>query len=530
MLYLTQIVNLKIYHHYMPISLEEKRNNDLRLSANFLKTDYKSLVDELPAAVYTCDMNGYLTSYNKAATILWGQHPTIGGALWSGSLKLYNPSGLPLLHSESPISKCLKLRKPIDGSEVVIERADGRRLNVLVHPKPLYDDSGEMIGAMNVLVDITHVKKDQAEIFENQRYYKMVEEVENYAIILLTVDGNILNWNVGAHKIKGYSEDEIVGKHFSVFYTENDKKSGLPNRLISQAASEGKAVDEGWRMRKDGTKFWGNILITALHDQEDHIIGFSKVTRDLTDKKLADDQLLAYSKGIELQNRQLEEFAFVASHDLQEPLRKIRIFSDMVHSNLHDTALIEKNLLKINSSAQRMSILISDILKYSQLAQFDNLFEQTDLNAIIKSVKDDLDILIAERDAKIIHGDFPTINAIPIQMNQLFHNLISNSIKFSEGQPQLKIISKTQTCTNPQYIGQIAGRDYLHLEFSDNGIGFDDKYGAEVFKLFQRLHSDKKGTGIGLALVKKIIDNHQGSIEVHSEVNRGTTFNIILPV
>lgn len=530
MLYLASLIKCVNYPNYMSDSFTDKQNSEIKHTGNTFKIDYKSLFDELPVATYTCDMMGILTSYNKAAANLWGENPAIGGALWSGGLKLYNSSGLPLLHSESPISTCLRTGNEIRDAEVVIERADGKRLNVLVNPKPLYDDHGVMIGAINVLVDISHVKKDQAEIFENQRYYKMVEEVDSYAIILLTTEGNILNWNVGAHKIKGYTEEEIVGKNFSLFYTDEDVKDNLPQKLLGKAAAEGKATNEGWRVRKDGTRFWGNILITALHDANDAIIGFSKVTRDLTEKKLADDQLLAYAKGIEVQNRQLEEFAFVASHDLQEPLRKIRIFTDLVNTNLDNTELAQKHLLKINASAERMSILITDILKYSQLAQFDNLFDKTDLNSIMTSVKIDLDVLIAERDAIITYENLPVINAIPIQMNQLFHNLIGNSIKFSEQQPKLKILSEVRICTDPEYFGQKVGTQYLYLTFSDNGIGFDDKYGKEIFKLFQRLHSDKKGTGIGLALCKKIVDNHHGSITVESEINRGTTFRIILPM
>jgi len=154
----------------------------------------------------------------------------------------------------------------------------------------------------------------------------MVEEVEDYAILMLDSQGIIRNWNKGARKIKGYTEAEIVGNHFRVFYTKEDRDAGLPEKLIDEATRMGRAVHEGWRVRKDGTTFWGSIVITALHDRGDRVIGFSKVTRDLTARKVAEDKLVRYARQLETQNMELHQFAYAAAHDMKEPLRKVQFY------------------------------------------------------------------------------------------------------------------------------------------------------------------------------------------------------------
>ena len=134
-----------------------------------------------------------------------------------------------------------------------------------------------------------------------ERYHQMIEEVEDYAIILLDEHGTILNWNKGAEKIKGYQQSEVTGKHFSIFYLPEDRANDLPGKLLSEAKTTGKAVSEGWRVRKDGTKFWGSMTLTALHGEQQQVIGYSKVTRDLTDRKLAEDRLKSYAEELQRQ-------------------------------------------------------------------------------------------------------------------------------------------------------------------------------------------------------------------------------------
>ncbi|HEX9981053.1 MAG TPA: PAS domain-containing sensor histidine kinase [Flavobacterium sp.] len=391
----------------------------------------------------------------------------------------------------------------------------------------LHDTENNIIGFSKVTRDLTERKMSEerqerytAELQYNnellrrseERYHRMIAEVEDYAIILLDSAGNVLNWNRGAEKIKGYSEEEIVGKNFNIFYLEDDRRTQLPEKLLAEAVANNKATHEGWRVRKDGTHFWGSIVITALHDDDNKIIGFSKVTRDLTQKKRAEEQ-------IEIQNKQLEEYAYVASHDLQEPLRKIQIYSELLEDSLDNRESALRNLEKINSSAKRMATLIKDVLNYSQISHKAGLFEEVNLNDIISSIETDFEMLLEQKNGKITYDDLPVIHAIPIQMHQLFSNLINNSIKFSHKNPEVHITSKV-----------IDSGKSVKITLSDNGIGFEPQYAEHVFKMFQRLHDNKQGTGIGLALCRKIVDNHNGSISVSSKPGEGTIFEIVLPL
>jgi PAS domain S-box-containing protein len=513
----------------------------------------RQLLEMLPAAIYTCDTEGRITFYNKAAAELWGREPETGTDLWCGSWKIYNTDGTPMPPESCPMAVALREQREVAGHEIIIECPDGIRRHILPHPRPVFDALGKMAGAINMLVDITATKdlfaeheskyRSLSELLEKkveertltlkkseERYHKMIDEVQDYAILLLDTEGNILNWNKGAENIKGYSEREILGKNFRLFYLDKDREEQLPEKLIAQAYTEGKAMHEGWRLRKDRTMFWGSIVITALHDEEGGIIGFSKVTRDLTERKLAQDRMNNYLRDIEFRNKQLEEYAYIASHDLQEPLRKIQVFAELLEKSLGNEAAAKRNLEKINSSARRMSSLIKDVLKYSQLSRADELYVATDLNTVFENILEDHSLLIEQKHVQINYHDLPVINGIPIQLHQLFSNLVNNAIKFSAENPVIDItadrISARQAAAYPDVNHSL---DYVKIIFKDNGIGFEQQYGEQVFKMFKRL-SDNAGTGIGLALCKKIIENHSGHIDVTSEPGRGTAFTILLPV
>lgn len=513
-----------------------------------VSTDY-TLLEILPVATYICDSDGRITFFNKAAEELWGMPPIFGKEVWNNEWETLDKDGNNLSSEKHPAALVIKSKKDEGELEIIIKRHDGTLINGIVHSKPIFNKNGIFTGIITTVLDITTKIKNEADyIFSSdlldkkveertrnlkeseERYHKMIEEVQDYAILLLDLEGYILNWNKGAQQIKGYSEKEIIGKNFRIFYRESDRKDMLPQKLIREAYLTGRAWHEGWRLRKDGTTFWGSIVITALHDDEGNTIGFSKVTRDLTEKKLADDRLKLYAQDIEFRNKQLEEYAYIASHDLQEPLRKIQIFSEMLEYNLNNETAAKKNLDKINQAAKRMSALIKDVLKYSQLSRTDEVFLPVDLNEVIENVKEDFDLLIEEKNVEIAQNKLPIIKGIPIQIHQLFSNLISNSIKFCSVNPKIEITAEDlPESESGRYSDLNLNRSYTRITFKDNGLGFEQQYGEQVFKMFKRLGGNYSGTGIGLALCKKIVDNHSGTINVNSSPGIGTTFTICLP-
>jgi PAS domain S-box-containing protein len=501
-----------------------------------LQTDiYKRMVEEIQNyAIILLDENGFIQNWNKGAQEikLYTEKEIIGKHF---SI-FYLPEDLANNLPKKLLGEALTNGKA--EQEGWRKRKDDSRFWGSITITAIHDDNNTVVGYCKVTRDLTDKKiSDDKLRMSEERYHQMIAEVQDYAIILLSPEGIIENWNLGAEKIKGYTSKEVIGKKFELFYTDEDRKNNLPDKLLSKAKTNGKAIQEGWRIRKDGTKFWGTIVITALHGKDGQIIGFSKVTRDLTHKKISDEKIIAYNAELEIQNGELEQFAYVASHDLQEPLRKIRTFVELIQTNYSDEDFVKKYLAKLNYSAQRMAELIKSLLNYSRLAKNKNEYSdelsEVDLNDILNDVKQDFELLIEDKKATIISEVLPTVKGDRMQLGQLFSNLISNSLKFSKTDPLIKlsatVVNKAQISNEPN---SLPYTNYYQIIFEDNGIGFEQEYDKIIFSLFQRLHGrqDYAGTGIGLALCKKIVENHLGLITANSELNKGATFNVYLPV
>ncbi|MEO6904664.1 MAG: PAS domain S-box protein [Bacteroidia bacterium] len=480
-------------------------------------------------AIILLDKNGIIRNWNKGAQqIKQYKEKEILGKHFS---IFYLPEDLANNLPQLLINEAFKNGR--SSQEGWRKRKDNSKFWGSITITALHDHDNNVIGFSKVTRDLTEKKiaEDHLRLSE-ERYHQMISEVQDYAIILLNENGNIENWNAGAEKIKGYKSEEVIGKHFTIFYTSSDLENKLPEKLLQLAVKEGRAMHEGWRVRKDGSKFWGTIVITALHDKDQAIIGFSKVTRDLTEQKLAEDKLHSYMRELELQNSELEQFAYVASHDLQEPLRKIQTFSELIQQNYHDEEFVKRYFEKLSSSAKRMAQLVKSLLNYSRLSKDKSELTIINLNSLLDEVKQDFELLIEEKNAVITAESLPSISGNYTQLGQLFSNLISNSLKFSQRDPEIsirsKIISK-ENIPNPPF--PLSHTHYLNIIFSDNGIGFEQQYDKIIFSLFQRLHGkqDYAGTGIGLSLCKKIAENHMGFMTATSELGKGAEFNLYLP-
>jgi PAS domain S-box-containing protein len=268
-----------------------------------------------------------------------------------------------------------------------------------------------------------------------------------------------------------------------------------------------------------------------LKDKKNKVYRILTISHDITDMMQANEQLQKLNTELEKSNKELEQFAYVASHDLQEPLRKIMTFSELGEKNLDNKDVLRKYLSKVNTSANRMTELIKAVLNFSRLVKSDNEFSEVDLNEVLETIFIDLELLIEEKKAVISYDKLPVIYGIPLQLHQLFLNLITNSLKFNEGIPEIIITAKIIKGNDIPEFSQDKAKDHLLLTFKDNGIGFEQKFADKIFAIFQRLHNDRNisGTGIGLALCKKIVENHHGTISVESETHKGTSFYIYLP-
>ncbi|HJW16650.1 MAG TPA: PAS domain S-box protein [Flavisolibacter sp.] len=528
---------------------------------------YRSLLETLQIAIYTTDAEGRITFYNKAAVELWGRAPNPGKDKWCGPYRVFK-DGKEVEADKCPMAVALKEGRSTGREEIEIIRPDGVKRSLAVYPVPIFDEGNKVVGAINIQVDITDRKRSEdalkesehqlrqitlllekkveertSELFKKneelkkseERYHKMIEEVEDYAIVLLDKNGIIQNWNKGAEKIKGYSEEDILGRSFSIFYRDVDRNAKLPETLLQRARDYGKAIHEGWRKRKDGSLFWGSIVITALHDAQHNIIGFSKVTRDLTERKIAEDKMRDYATQLEFQNKELEQFAYAASHDMKEPLRKISFYNNYVVDNANNL-LDDRSKEYLNRSllaVKRMSMLIDDLLSYSRANSQNDPYEETDLTECVEEIILSQKDLIEQNEVSIHLEQLPVVKVIPFQFKQLIDNLINNSIKYKSPERKCVINIFSEQVKGDEIDAREAESTMLYhkITVQDNGLGFEPEYANKIFEIFQRLNNNSsyKGTGIGLAICKRIVQNHHGFIKAYGKENEGARFDIYLP-
>lgn len=378
-----------------------------------------------------------------------------------------------------------------------------------------------------VAIRTRELQKANTSLSEQNKFIQTIIDSSVDIIAVFDEDFNCLVANKQSEKVYGSKKDSLIGANLLEAFPAV-KDTGFIANL--KRAFEGEVVNDNVYNSVIPDHFFQNFFIPLKNDKNvvDRVL---VIAHDITTIILANEELKQLNTELEKSNRDLEQFAYVASHDLQEPLRKIQIFSELSSKNLQHPDIAKRYLEKIQSSAKRMTDLIKAVLNYSRLSKTNNEFTSVNLNELIKNLQVDLELLIEEKKAIIKFDSLPSVKGIPLQINQLFLNLFSNSLKFCDKQPEIVVKSSLISSEQALAFGK-KGTDYHQIVFSDNGIGFDQQYAEQVFSIFQRLHSNDKyaGTGIGLALCKKIVENHGGYISVKSEQGKGTSFFIYLPV
>lgn len=383
-----------------------------------------------------------------------------------------------------------------------------------------YSFSLAILLAAGLLVYQQMGKRARAEVelgHSEERFRMMVLNVEDYAIYLLDPSGHVLTWNIGAERMKGYREEEIIGKHDSIFYTPEDRSSSLPERNLEIADREGHLLAEGWQVRKDGSRFWASVVWTALRNETGDLRGFGKVMRDLTTQKQNEEEMKVRNGQLQTANKELEAFCYSVSHDLRAPLRSIDGFSQAVLEDQADRLDDQGKayLGRIRAATQRMGDLIDDLLNLSRVTRAEISCKPTDLSEMALSVIAELRRQQPTRQVELVVAPDLRANVDPRLMRIVMENLLGNSWKFTSKREHARI---EFGCTGQN------GSSALFVR--DNGAGFDPAYSHRLFGAFQRLHamSEFPGTGIGLATIQRIIHRHGGSVWAEGAVDRGATF------
>lgn len=369
---------------------------------------------------------------------------------------------------------------------------------------------------------------------ELERYKMLVENVQDYAIFFMDQDGYIQTWNKGAEKNKGYTHDEIVGKHFSIFYSDQDNADNKPQHELEIAKKLGRVEDEDWRVRKDGTKFWANVVITALYDESGFLQGFAKVTRNLTERKENEDSLKSTNvllreqqKELQRLNESKDEFISLASHQLRTPATAIKQLLGLLIEGYIEGVPdnIKVILKKTYDSNERQISIVNSLLKVAQIDSGKIILrrQSVDINEIINSIVHQYEAIISDKGQKILLSlqDGPLYGYIDEHYYRMaLENVIDNASKYTSVGGKIRISAAS---TN----------DSVVVSVSDTGVGIKPENIPTLFDKFNRIPNELShkvaGSGLGLYWVEKVIDLHKGKIEVESELNTGSTFFVKVP-
>ena len=476
---------------------------------------FRAVAESATDAIVAADKSGHITYFNQGAERIFGY---AARDVISRPLTLLMPQRFHDAHRQGLARFLTTGEARVVGRtvELVGQRKDGTEF-----PLELSLASWKARGDTfftGILRDITERKRAEELLrASEERFHLMVKHVEDYAIFMLDAEGRVATWNAGAERIKGYRADEIIGRHFACFYTPDDVRAGKPERLLQEAVSQGRCEDEGWRVRKDGSAFWANAVITALRDPHGTLLGFTKVTRDITERTRLEQEIQQHSVALEAANKELDAFSYSVAHDLRAPLRAIDGFSRVLLEEHAPTLPPEAQhyLNAVRRNSQRMGLLIDDLLAFSRLSRQPlnkQLVRPADL---VRQCVDELRAEQQGRRVEIAIGDLPACQADPALLKHVWMNLMSNALKYTRKQEVavIEVGSREQAGACVYFV-------------KDNGVGIDMQYADKLFGVFQRLHrpEDYEGTGVGLAIVQRVIHRHGGRVWAEAAVNKGATF------
>lgn len=419
--------------------------------------------------------------------------------------------------------------------EILQRRRDGQPITVLARWALQTDAGGQPQSILEINSDVSRERHATDELSRSEeRFALLVSAVVDYAIFMLDLDGHIASWNEGAQRIKGYSADEIIGQHFSVFYPAEDIATGKPGRILERAREQGRHEDEGWRVRKDGSRFWASVVVTALRDRQGILRGFAKVTRDITERRNAETrrnaerdreaaQLRAQAEQMAGLEHMKTEFLNLASHELRGPLAVVRGYNWMLRDGVVGSEELPRIAKIVESKLVQINLLVEQMLEAARLeadrtglnrSAFDLAEIASEQAAAYRSISDAHSFAVVKPDRPVL------ISADRGRITTVIANLVDNATKYSPEASEVRLS-----------VGQEDGSAFVAVR--DSGVGISSEHVPLLFQRFSRLPTEQNvttpGTGLGLFLCQEIARRHGGLIEVESSPGQGSVFTLRLP-
>ncbi|WP_374472638.1 PAS domain S-box protein [Phenylobacterium sp.] len=478
-------------------------------------------------AIYMLDVNGVVTNWNPGAARIKGYTASeiVGRHFSTFYTREDRAAGMPARALETALREG---RFEAEGWRV---RKDGTRFWASVVVDPIRDDEGRHLGFAKITRDISDRKAAEEALAQSEREFRLlVAGVVDYALYMIDPNGIITNWNAGAEHIKGYRREEIVGQHFSHFYTEPDRAAGVPTRALETARSQGRYEAEGWRVRKDGTLFWASVVIDAIKDETGELMGFAKITRDITERRNAQLELQrAHERLGQAQKMEaMGQLTGGVAHDFNNLLMVVSGQAQLLRRRLGDDPRAVRAVDAIEAAARRGQDLTRHLLTFARRQRLQpiplSLAERA--SGLRELLSTSLGSAVALK--LDLPGDLWPVEADPSELELALLNLAVNARDAMPSGGVLTVTAENRTVKAGEIDTELAG-DFVALTVRDNGVGIPTDILPRVFEPFFTTKEVNKGTGLGLSQVYGFIQQSGGRVSVDSKLGVGTTITLFLP-
>lgn len=495
------------------------RDRTSEADSHALLRRYRDVVESLPAAVYTCDLEGRIVLFNQAAVTLWGRTPKIGHDQWCGSWKIYRLDGTELPLDECTMAEALRSGCEVHGKEIIVERPDGTRRHVLPHPEPIRDADGQIVGAMNMLVDVTERRHAEDLLRESEERFRTLANHAPVGIFQSAANGDTVFVNDSWCAMTGLTREQARGEGWVNALHPDDRQRVLAD--WSASVRRGVASEAEFRfVRTDGEVVWLHGNAVPLRNSDGDITGYIGTVADINNRKQAEEALRE-------SDRRKDEFLAILAHELRNPLAPIRTGLELMRLSGNDRDMIEEIRLTMERQAQQMVRLIDDLLDVSRITRgtIELRKSRVELAAVIESAVEAVRPLIEESRQQLsisLPKQPIVLDADQARLAQVVSNLLNNASKYMSAGGEIRLTARRD--------GRI-----VEISIQDAGIGIPPEMLGRIFDMFTQvdrsLERSHGGLGIGLTLVKRLVEMHGGTVAAHSPgPDQGSEFVICLPI